>query len=68
MKLLAFGFGRLPAGKTKVIEFSLAGVPCTNVSRILVNTSPQCIADGAESTICLDRLRTSSLLPIVFDQ
>jgi len=68
MKLLVFEFGRLPVGKTKVVEFALAGVACTNISRILVNTAPECIADGAASTICLDALRTSSLAPIVFDQ
>jgi hypothetical protein len=68
MKLLVFEFGRLPVGKTKVVEFALAGVACTDISRILVNTAPACIADGAESTVCLDALRTSSLVQIVFDQ
>lgn len=68
MKLLVFEFGRLPVGKTKVVEFALAGVPCPNISRILVNTAPQCVADGSDSTVCLDALRTSSLAQIVFDQ
>jgi hypothetical protein len=68
MKLLVFEFGRLPAGKTKVVEFALAGVGCTGISRILVNTAPECIADGAASTVCIDALRTSSLSQIVFDQ
>ena len=68
MKLLVFEFGRLPVGKTKVVEFALAGVACTNISRILVNTSPECVADGAASTVCLDALRTSSLTSVVFDQ
>lgn len=68
MKLLVFEFGRLPAGKTKVVEFALAGVGCADISRILVNTAPECIADGAASTLCLDALRTTSLTQIVFDQ
>lgn len=67
-KLLVFEFGRLPAGKTKVVEFALAGVGCTDISRILVNTAPQCMADGSASTLCLDALKTSSLTPITFDQ
>ena len=67
-KLLVFEFGRLPVGKTKVVEFALAGVGCTDISRILVNTAPECVADGGASTICLDALRTSSLSQIVFDQ
>ena len=65
---ITFHFGRLPVGKTKVVEFALAGVACTGISRILVNTAPECIADGAASTICLDALRTTSLSQIVFDQ
>jgi hypothetical protein len=68
LKLLAFDFGRLPQGKTRVIEFALAGIKCSGVSRILVNTSPACTADGSASTICLDALKTSSLIKIVFDQ
>jgi hypothetical protein len=68
MKLLVFEFGRLPVGKTKVVEFALSGVPCDSISRILVNNSPECVADGAASTICLDALRTTSLAKIVFDQ
>lgn len=68
MKLVVFEFGRLPVGKTKVVEFALAGVACANISRILVNTTRDCIADGAASTICLDALRTTSLAQIVFDQ
>ena len=68
MKLLVFEFGRFPVGKTKVVEFALAGVACTNISRILVNTAPECVADGTDSTLCLDALRTSSLAPIMFDQ
>jgi hypothetical protein len=68
MKLLVFEFGRLPVGKTKVVEFALAGVACTDISRILVNTSPACMADGQASTVCLDALKTSSLIPIMFDQ
>jgi hypothetical protein len=68
MKLLVFEFGRLPVGKTKVVEFALSGVPCDGISRILVNNSPECVADGAASTLCLDALRTTSLSKIVFDQ
>jgi hypothetical protein len=67
-KLLVFEFGRLPVGKTKVVEFALAGVGCADISRILINTAPECVADGAASTICLDALRTTSLSQIVFDQ
>jgi hypothetical protein len=68
MKLVLFEFGRFPVGKTKVVELALTGVACSNISRILVNTAPACVADGADSTICLDALRTSSQANIAFDQ
>jgi hypothetical protein len=68
VKLFSFDFGRLPRGKTRVAGFAVAGVACSGISRLLVNTAPACVADGADSTICLDALRTSSLIKIVFDQ
>jgi len=68
MKLVLFEFGRFPVNKTKVVELALTGVACPNISRILVNTAPACVADGADSTICLDALHTDSQAQIVFDQ
>jgi hypothetical protein len=68
LKLFSFDFGRLPQGKTRVVEFALADIKCSGISRILVNTSPACTADGSASTVCLDALKTSSLIKIVFDQ
>ncbi len=67
-KLLIFEFGKLAKGKTKVVEFEFPDIGCAAISRILVNTSPECSVEGQPSTICLDNLATSSLSEIAFDQ
>jgi hypothetical protein len=67
-KLLIFEFGRLAKGKTKVVEFEFPDLGCKAISRILVNTSPECVAGGQPSLVCLDNLKTTSLSEIAFDQ
>jgi hypothetical protein len=67
-KLLIFEFGKLPVGKTKVVEFEFADLGCKDISRVLVNTSPECISGGQESPVCLDNLQTTSLSEIAFGQ
>jgi hypothetical protein len=67
-KLLIFEFGRLAKGKTKVVEFEFPDLGCKAISRILVNTSPECVAGGQPSLVCLDNLKTNSLSEIAFDQ
>lgn len=67
-KLLIFEFGPLPKGKTKVVEFVYPSLDCKGISRILVNTSPECVAAQMPSSICLDNLKTSTLTAIAFDQ
>ena len=67
-KLLIFEFGRLPSGKTRVVEFEFADLGCKDISRVLVNTSPECVSGGQDTQICLDNLRTGSLSEIQFDQ
>ena len=67
-KLLIFEFGRLPIGKTRVVEFEFADLGCKDISRVLVNTSPECVSGGQDTQICLDNLRTGSLSEIQFDQ
>lgn len=63
---LVFQFGRLPAGKTKVVQFDLAGQPCASISRLLVNDINECVAEGKGSTLCIDNLQTSTRTPILF--
>jgi hypothetical protein len=63
---LAFQFGRLPVGKTKVVKFDLGGQPCDGISRLLVNDASECVVDGKPSQICLDALTTSTRTKIGF--
>lgn len=67
-RLLIFEFGSLAVGKTKVVEFEYPSLACNGISRILVNTSPECLSEGAASPVCLNGLKTSSLSTVAFDQ
>ena len=68
-RLLIFEFGSLALGKTKVVEFEYPNLKCGGLSRILVNTSPECIVGGTPaSPLCLANLKTTSLSTIAFNQ
>jgi hypothetical protein len=68
-RLLIFEFGSLALGKTKVVEFEYPNLKCGGLSRILVNTSPECVVAGTQaSPVCLTDLKTSSLSTIAFNQ
>ncbi|MCQ0990458.1 hypothetical protein [Jiella marina] len=71
-RFLVLQFGRLAAGKTKVVQFDLADQPCTGISRILVNDVAEC--DGPQGSLardtvplCLERLEPRSRTDITFD-
>lgn len=63
---LVFQFGRLLEGKTKVVQFDMAGEACGSISRLLVNDIRECVAGGEESTICIDALKTTTRTSIAF--
>jgi hypothetical protein len=63
---LVFEFGRLPAGKTKVVQFDLADQACNAISRLLINDLTECVAEGKSATICIDALKTTTRTPIDF--
>jgi hypothetical protein len=63
---LVFQFGRLLDGKTKVVQFDLAGSSCASISRLLVNDIRECSVAGKESTVCIDTLKTTTRTPIAF--
>lgn len=67
-RLLVLEFGELVAGKTKILQFDLAGSPCASISRIVVNDVAACtLAEaGSESDICLNGLSASSRTAIQF--
>jgi hypothetical protein len=59
-------FNELPAGKTKVTRFDLAGVDCGKISRVLVNSVTECAGAGLEPGACLHDLKTSTKTGIAF--
>ena len=59
-------FKDLPAGKTKVTRFDLAGADCAKISRVLINTATECAGAGIEPAACLRDLKTETRTPIAF--
>jgi hypothetical protein len=65
-RLTVLDFKDLPAGKTKVARFDLAGSDCTRISRLLVNSAADCTGAGVEPTACLRNLKTDTRTGIAF--
>lgn len=61
-RILVLELGALSEGKTKVLQFDLAGQPCTNTSRMIVNAVAACtLEDGTVSPdLCLSGLAAGS--------
>lgn len=66
-RILVLAFGALPEGKTRVVQFDIAGQSCENTSRIVVNDVAECVTlgSGVES-VCIDSLATATRAPIQF--
>lgn len=65
-RLTVLDFKELPAGKTKVARFDLAGTECSKVSRVLINSATECTGTGVEPTACMRRLKTDTRTGIAF--
>ena len=67
-RLLLLEFGALIAGKTKILQFDLAGQTCDEISRIVVNDTAACtLSDGGgESDFCATRIEAGSRTAIQF--
>lgn len=57
---LVLEFGALPVGKTKVVQFNLAGKPCASISRILINDISACRSADGDHDFCMSGLITNS--------
>jgi hypothetical protein len=64
--LTMLDFNELPAGKTKVARFDLAGVDCTKISRVLINHATECNGTGIDPKACLSQLKPETKSTIVF--
>ena len=63
-RLTVLDFKDLPAGKTKVTRFDLAGADCGKLSRVLINSATECT--GVEPAACMRALKTSTKTAIAF--
>ncbi|TPL00584.1 MULTISPECIES: hypothetical protein [unclassified Mesorhizobium] len=63
-RLTVLDFKDLPAGKTKVTRFDLAGADCGKLSRVLINSATECT--GVEPAACMRGLKTSTKTAIAF--
>ena len=63
-RLTVLDFKDLPAGKTKVTRFDLAGADCGKLSRVLINSATECT--GFEPAACMRALKTSTKTAIAF--
>ncbi|WP_298262203.1 hypothetical protein [uncultured Litoreibacter sp.] len=57
---LVLEFGALPVGKTKVVQFNLAGKKCATISRILINDVSACKSADGTHDFCMTGLITNS--------
>jgi hypothetical protein len=65
-RLSVLDFKDLPAGKTKVTRFDLAGTNCTKLSRVLINSATECAGTGVEPEACMRGLKTQTKTGIAF--
>lgn len=65
-RLTVLDFKELPAGKTKVTRFELAGTDCAKITRVLVNSATECQGQGIEPTACMRQLTTTSKAGVEF--
>ncbi len=65
-RLTVLDFNELPAGKTKVARFDLAGTDCARISRVLVNHATECTGSGIDPKACLSQLKPETRSGITF--
>ncbi len=58
--ILVINVGTLPVGKTRVRQYGLKNVDCTQISRFLLNDIKVCEGAGLTPQSCLTRLNLSS--------
>ena len=65
-RIVTLDFKDLSNGKTKVLQFQLAGLQCDGLGRVLVNDISACEGEITPPSICLDALKTNTRLDITF--
>ena len=65
-QFLRLDFSRISAGKTKVLQFDLAGKACNDLSRLHINDVLNCVPPGVGDVFCPDLLALSNRTSIAF--
>ena len=65
-RIVTLDFQALSPGKTKVLQFELAGLGCPQLGRLLINDITACEGTDIAPTACLEGLITSSRPDISF--
>jgi hypothetical protein len=65
-RIVTLDFEELTPGKTKVLQFELAGLDCTRVGRVLINDFTACDGEGLTPDACLAALVTNVRPDITF--
>lgn len=65
-RIVTLDFKALTQGKTKVLQFELDNLPCSQIGRLLINDITACQGESIAPTACLDGLVTSSRPDITF--
>ncbi|WP_269582305.1 hypothetical protein [Roseibium sp. Sym1] len=65
-QFLGLKFSRISAGKTKILQFALAGKSCNSISRLHVNNVTNCVPASITDVYCPDLLNLSNRTPIRF--
>ncbi|MCK7612012.1 hypothetical protein [Roseibium sediminicola] len=65
-QFLGLKFSRISAGKTKILQFALAGKACDSLSRLHVNNVTNCVPPSITDVYCPDLLDLSNRTPIQF--
>ncbi|MEO1610076.1 MAG: hypothetical protein AAFR90_12240 [Pseudomonadota bacterium] len=68
-RLLSVNFGRLPLNKSRLKQFDLKGLSCSQIGRLLVNNVTECQGQGRNLTpaFCTDAIKTSSRIAITLN-
>ena len=59
-KRLAVEAAPLPSGKTSLKVFNIAGLPCTGISRVLLNAVLACADTNGTRSDCMDIVETAA--------
>jgi hypothetical protein len=65
-QFLRLDFSRISAGKTKVLQFDLAGKACDSLSRLHINDVLNCVPASIKDVFCPDLLELNNRTSIEF--